>query len=83
MSATRTTGDLWWSHQYGRHWLHLCIADVLSSPSQFLDQWLPYKYSARAEPCDLVHMKLLKSSQPRNKLYGSIQPIVTPNLPFI
>ncbi len=24
---------VWWSHQYGRHWLHLCIADALSSPS--------------------------------------------------
>ncbi len=21
-----------WSHQYGRLWLHLCIADALSSP---------------------------------------------------
>ena len=25
--------DLRWSHQYGCHWLHLCIADALSSPS--------------------------------------------------
>ncbi len=30
---SNTTVDLWWSHQYGRHWLHLCIADALSSPS--------------------------------------------------
>ena len=31
--VSNTTVDLWWSHQYGRHWLHLCIADALSSPS--------------------------------------------------
>ena len=24
---------IWWSYQYGRNWLHLCIADALSSPS--------------------------------------------------
>ena len=31
--VSNTTVDLWWSHQYGSHWLHLCIADALSSPS--------------------------------------------------
>ena len=31
--VSNTAVGLWWSHQYGRHWLHLFIADALSSPS--------------------------------------------------
>ncbi len=31
--VSNTTVDLWWSHQYGCHWLHLFIVDALSSSS--------------------------------------------------
>ena len=31
--VSETTVDLWWSRQYGRHWLHVCVADALSSPN--------------------------------------------------
>ncbi len=31
--VSNTTVAVWWSHQYVRHWLHLCITDALSSTS--------------------------------------------------
>ena len=40
---SNTTVDLWWSHQYCRHWLHLCLADALSSPSFQISGMAQYK----------------------------------------
>ena len=40
---------MWWSYQYGRHWLHLCIADALSSPSFQISGFTRQRFGSHAE----------------------------------